>query len=104
MKIIGVTANTDKSDARRVLARIAEWSRREGITLVAADSSATLHDTVKQVEKEELRRTIEVMITLGGDGTMLAAVRLLAGADIPLLGVNLGGLGFMTSIPESELE
>jgi NAD+ kinase len=46
----------------------------------------------------------DVVVTLGGDGTLLQAVRLLQGAERPLLGINLGSLGFLTDTPENEAE
>jgi len=52
----------------------------------------------------EFPSRIDVLAALGGDGTLLHAVRQLQGADTPVLGVNLGSLGFMTSVPLENLE
>jgi NAD+ kinase len=51
-----------------------------------------------------LRKEVDALVSLGGDGTVLDSVRLLAGADKPLLGVNLGSLGFMTAVPADDME
>ncbi|WP_373044844.1 NAD(+)/NADH kinase [Vulgatibacter sp.] len=51
----------------------------------------------------ELRQTIDFLVVLGGDGTLIHAASVLAGKPIPIFGVNMGSLGFMTEIPVSEM-
>jgi NAD+ kinase len=53
--------------------------------------------------KEELMRSAEILITVGGDGTILRAVHYVAGSEIPVLGINTGRLGFLTSITLNEI-
>jgi len=53
--------------------------------------------------RAEMGRLIDFLIVLGGDGTLLSAVRDMAGKNVPILGVNLGGLGFLTEITLEEL-
>lgn len=55
------------------------------------------------VEDRELAERAELVVVLGGDGTLIHAARLLSGREVPILGVNLGSLGFMTEIPADEL-
>ena len=55
------------------------------------------------VEESELVERAELLIVLGGDGTLIHGARLLAGRPVPILGINLGSLGFMTEIPSSEM-
>jgi NAD+ kinase len=64
----------------------------------------TLHGIELVAEPELVPDDIDLLITLGGDGTLLRGGRLVAGRDVPVLGVNLGFLGFLTSIAPDELE
>ena len=61
-------------------------------------------DGVQVVADEAFPHGIDLAIVLGGDGTMLAAARRLAPFDVPLIGVNLGRLGFLTDIPVARME
>ena len=104
MKTIGTIVNVRKPEAADTLKRLVVKTKALGLKpLVTSDAAALLHN-LKPVSETELLDKSEALVVLGGDGTMLAAVRALAGRDTPLLGVNIGSLGFMTSVPEEELE
>jgi NAD+ kinase len=62
-----------------------------------------LHRNFSQVSEEELGGKADLLVVLGGDGTLLAAARMTAGSKIPILGVNLGGLGFLTEVSDRDL-
>jgi len=101
---IGVVANLTKPAAPSVLARLAAGARQHGLQLLADEATAALLPGAMVIPAERLAERSDLMMALGGDGTMLHTVRLLNGRDIPVVGVNLGSLGFMTSIVEGELE
>jgi NAD+ kinase len=84
---IFVVANTAKSDALRALADLKVWCQDRRIEAVAADAS-----TPRDFEGA-------IVLALGGDGTVLRAASLFQASTIPILGVNVGSLGFLTQAP-----
>ncbi len=63
-----------------------------------------LHDIASGAEPLRAAESIDVLVTLGGDGTLLRGARILAGRQVPIIGVNLGRLGFLTSCGDHEIE
>jgi len=104
MKSIGVLANTRKTEAADALRRLAAQARTLGLTLAAGGETAALLPDLTPVAEDRLPEQIDALLVLGGDGTLLSAVRLLRGRDTPILGINIGSLGFMTSVPQPDLE
>ncbi len=104
MKRIGVIANCKKPHSSAVLKRLADKAKEKGLELVTCDQTGDLLPDASREEADRIAGQVDVMMALGGDGTMLSTVRLLIGSGTPVLGVNLGSLGFMTSVTEEELE
>ncbi len=104
MKRIGVVANCSKPQAGQVLSRVEAEARRLNLTLAVCDETHTLLPQATRVAPVAFAQAVDGVLALGGDGTMLHTVRLLDGAATPVLGVNLGSLGFMTHVTEPELE
>jgi NAD+ kinase len=101
---LGVLANCGKPHSAAALKRLAGKAQQSGIELVTCDQTADLLPGATAVSTDQLGHRIDAMMALGGDGTLLHAVRILNGADAPVVGVNLGSLGFMTSVTEEDLE
>lgn len=104
MKHLGVIANTGKPRAAVVLDRLAGLARSLGLALSATAETAALLPGSSVIAGREGFGVVDAVVALGGDGTMLAAVRSLHGLDKPLIGVNIGSLGFMTSVSEQDME
>jgi len=94
-----------QSDPAPVVGKLTEWARSHGKQVIAdARDAARLPDDVELVSEGELADEADALISLGGDGTMLGALRLAAERPIPILGVNLGNLGFLVEIEPDELD
>ena len=93
-----IIPNIDKPDIRQMVLDLSAWMRRRGLehALLDSDASALGLDLPTTV-LSELTGQVALAVVLGGDGTMLHAVDVLWGTDIPLLGLNIGKMGFLTA-------
>ncbi len=104
MKKIALIANCGKPDAASVLERAEICAEKLGLELLFCNETSRFIPSARRISPQDLAENVDAVMALGGDGTLLETVRLLEGADIPIMGVNLGSLGFMTSLPEESLE
>jgi NAD+ kinase len=87
-----------------VLEAIAAWARAHGSRLMMRPADAARWDEdVAVVTDAELAERADAVVSLGGDGTMLGALRLVARRPVPVLGVNIGSLGFLVEVQPGEL-
>jgi NAD+ kinase len=105
VKRIGVLAKTDREEARQVVPQLLEWCAARGVTAVLEKETAGLcpDRATSVVLKPELPGHVDLLLVLGGDGTLLSMARLVGDLGVPILGVNLGGLGFLTALTVEEL-
>jgi len=80
--------------------------RRQGIAVYAAheEMPAALADGVTLVPRASLPNEAQLLVAIGGDGTLLQAARLAAGGGVPVLGINRGRLGFLTDVMPQDIE
>jgi NAD+ kinase len=102
---VGLTTNPEKTGARPLISRVARELERAGRSVFADRSTAPLvgKDVEAFADVRSLAAQVDLLIVFGGDGTMLGAARALAGARTPILGVNIGGLGFLTAVASAEI-
>lgn len=103
MKKIGIVVKPGSKEAVKFAGEIAAWASARGAEVFVQEDDIERLDNATAVSHGDLPGRIEVLVVLGGDGTMLNAVSLVADAKIPVLGVNLGGLGFLTTTRKDEL-
>jgi len=102
MKAIGITAKIANPEAVELSSRIAAWLKDKGIESYGDPELASRVELINESGNGVFSGDIEAVVCLGGDGTMLYGARLLDGRPVPMLGVNMGGLGFMTSPIKAE--
>jgi NAD+ kinase len=104
IRTVGILSKPEVAEAANLVPALVSWLEGRGIVCrLDLNTAAYLGNPGLGVPREEVLDGCQLLIVLGGDGTILAAARLLAGRPIPLFAVNLGGLGFLTSISPAEL-
>jgi NAD+ kinase len=98
---LGVVGNRRYEGLPEILRRIARRAPQLGLTVAFERGLAEIAGEGELIEDGS---TVDALITLGGDGTMLRGARLLGGREVPILGVNLGRLGFLTSCGQDQLD
>ena len=82
---------------------LAVWLEERGIGCLVDKKLAAVSNKLPGCSKDEFPESVDLLVVLGGDGTLISAARLMAGSGAPILGVNAGGLGFLTEIGLDEL-
>lgn len=102
MKRIGIIVKPESPDAQALLQELAPWLRTQGKEPMLDPPTAALAGETASYSTKDIATLADMLVVLGGDGTMLAAARLVEGRPIPILGVNAGGLGFLTAVTREE--
>lgn len=97
---LGVVYREDAPEVHAIIDRMRDWATEHGVTLSVEANAGRGPQPSLDLEATP----VDLVVALGGDGTFLRASRLVVGTDVPVLGVNLGRLGFLTAIPDSYLE
>lgn len=100
---IGIIAKPGIPNAPELLSQLLAWLAERGVSARYDDQTALYLGRADGLPREEIAEGTLFVIVLGGDGTLLSAARALGGRDIPILAVNLGRLGFLSSIALDEL-
>ncbi|HKT11575.1 MAG TPA: NAD(+)/NADH kinase [Terriglobia bacterium] len=104
IKKIGIVSKPRKAEIREIVPQLVEWLRERGIeVLIDKETGAILESSEKCLTRNELPGKVDLLVVLGGDGTLLAAARALYRREVPIFAVNLGDLGFLTVITRDEL-
>lgn len=103
-KLAAIVSRPAREEVARTVPELLAWLHAHGYEVIVDPETAKYSNGQEQVLRSQMSsRPLDLVIVLGGDGTLLSAVRDTAVTDAPLLGVNLGSLGFLTDVPLSSL-
>lgn len=100
---VGIVSKPKIADSADVVRGLLQWLDERGIRYRLDEETAKGVGAANFFSREDLADGVDLIIVLGGDGTLLSAARAVGGRDIPLFAVNLGRLGFLTAIKLEEL-
>ena len=105
IRAVGIIGNSGKISCGAVVAKAARLIQKTGRDVHTDEATASLARFKATVSPNAgaVARRVNLMLVFGGDGTLLRVAREVAGSRTPLLGINVGGLGFLTAVPSSEL-
>jgi NAD+ kinase len=109
MKRIGIIAKQNKPEVLPIVRNLVAWLQPKKIEVYLEEGMVKqFHPPLpgphlNSIGRENIPEHVEMIIVLGGDGTLLSVARLVGDYEVPILGVNLGGLGFLTEITLEEL-
>jgi NAD+ kinase len=103
IRSVGIVSRPRRTDIATVVPPLLAWLAERGITAILDRETAACLSSGAGCAREELPGKADMLIVLGGDGTLLAAARLMVARNIPILPVNLGALGFLTSVTLDDL-
>jgi NAD+ kinase len=103
MHMVGMVLHP-KRDSAEAVAAVLDWAARRNIQVLGIDAEIKrLNCAAVSVSADDLGRQSDILVSLGGDGTMLRAMRIADGNNAPVLGVNLGKLGFLAEVDVPDL-
>jgi NAD+ kinase len=100
---VGIIYKHDFEPARQECSRLKEWFEDRGIVVYTEEMSSRAASRHYAGEETSIPDTVDWVAVLGGDGTLLGAARKVGRYGLPILGINLGGLGFLTETPVKSL-
>lgn len=107
MRAIGIITKLSDPNALEATSELAHWLHRRGCQVTITHEAAKdgdIPDTVAlPCHQDQLAQHQDLVVVIGGDGTFLAACRATGNANTPLLGINMGRLGFLTEIPQDTM-
>jgi NAD+ kinase len=103
MKTIGIVAKSQNPSAVKPLAELITWLKERNLKILIDKETASIIGETSTNNRADMPYICDLIIVLGGDGTLISVARLVGDKKVPILAVNLGSLGFLTEITLGEL-
>ena len=103
VKTAGILSKPHSTQAARIVPELINWLRERGVETRLDEETAGYAGAAEGIVRDQVPDGTELLIVLGGDGTLLSAARAVDGRDIPIFAVNLGNLGFLAAIKLEEM-
>ena len=105
IRTVGIISRPRREDIARVVPPLVAWLRARGVEVVCdSETGGCIGSLAGETRgRESVAMCADLLIVLGGDGTLLSAARMSVEREVPILAVNLGGLGFLTTVPQDEI-
>ena len=103
IKKIGIIANVGKEKSGECTIQLRDWALKRGIEVFFEEGIAEKIGVDKGLDRRELASRVDLLVVLGGDGTILRTVRFVSEYDIPIVGINLGEFGYLTEVNLNEM-
>ena len=104
IKRVGIVSKPKKTEVREIVPGLLAWLHERSIeAFMDKETGAIMETRERCLTRNEMPSRVDLLVVLGGDGTLLATARALNRKPVPILAVNLGGLGFLTEITREEL-
>ncbi|HEX8142160.1 MAG TPA: NAD(+)/NADH kinase [Pyrinomonadaceae bacterium] len=106
---IGVVVKPHQQDALKTICHLVEWLNERDIRLIGGpdvERERIEHETgcaIETVESDRLAASVDLIVVLGGDGTMIATARMMGDSVVPVLGINYGSLGYLAEFKMEEM-
>jgi NAD+ kinase len=102
IRTVGLVAKYEEPKAAEMVSWLVPWLKEKKKQVLV--ETGLFKNGARACTKKEMARRADLIVVLGGDGTLLSVARLVERPNVPILGVNLGGLGFITEVAIDELE
>ena len=102
-KKVGIIANITKEKSATYTASLRDWMLGRGLEVYLEEGIAGKIGALPGVDRKKIGSLVDLLVVFGGDGTILRTARLVRDRDVPLVGINLGGFGYLTEVNLNEM-
>ena len=103
IKKIGIIANIEKEKSVECTSLLRDWALKQGIEVFLEEGIAGKIGDTAGLDRRKLASCVDLLVVMGGDGTILRTVRFVSEYDIPIVGINLGEFGYLTEVNLNEM-